>query len=40
MSIGDPPKPVSDVNWGDVNFLNLELEANEFKVQRQCQNSY
>ena len=34
MSLGDPPKPVENVNWNGVSFITLEpVETNELKVQ-------
>ncbi len=35
MSIGDPPKPVADVNWNGVNFPIIGPIQNEtFKVKK------
>ena len=34
MSLGDPPKPVENVDWNGVNFITLEsVETSDLKVQ-------
>jgi hypothetical protein len=35
MSIGDPPRPVPQVNWEGVEFLTIEpIERCDLKVRR------
>ena len=34
MSLGEPPKPVPEADWENVEFLNIEpVETDEFKVE-------